>query len=53
MGCIEVELGKSYAYLSEFDSGPTLLALAENSKKNGLFSVRVKDLEAEIQNSKQ
>lgn len=53
MGCIEVELGKSYAYLSEFDSAQHYLALAENSlKKMDYSDVRVKDLDAEIQNSK-
>lgn len=52
VGCIEVDLGKSYSYLEKFDSAQYFLNRAEVSlKKMDYTDTRVKLLDAEIQNN--
>ena len=52
LGCIEVELGKSYSYLEKYDTAQYYLNLAQQSlKKMDYSDTRVKFLDAEIQNN--
>lgn len=52
LGCIEVELAKSYSYLEKYDTAQYYLNLAQQSlKKMDYSDTRVKFLDAEIQNN--
>jgi len=52
LGCIEVELAKSYSYLEKYDTAQYYLKLAQQSlNKMNYSDMRVKFLDAEIQNN--
>ncbi|HRP90363.1 MAG TPA: sensor histidine kinase [Edaphocola sp.] len=52
LGCIEVELAKSYTYLEKFDTAQHYLNLAQQSlKKMNYSDKKVMHLDAEIQNN--
>lgn len=52
LGCIEVELAKSYSYLQKYDTAQYYLNLAKVSlKKMDYLDTRVKFLDAEIQSN--